>query len=270
VDGSVSSQFVTALLLVAPFLAEGLTLNLEGNQVSATYVSMTLALLQRMGVPVERRGTRIRVEPFVVTFTDAEVESDWSSAAFFFEAACMAREAELELNRLTEDSIQGDARLKDLAALFGLEGRFTCSGWNIGKSGVGQSQLDLNLCGEPDLFPALCAGAAGSGIKARFTGLGHLRIKESDRLLAMEENLLLLGADCAIYDDGFLLRRSDTLRTDGVLLNGFSDHRIVMALAVMAVRCGFVRITDAEQVAKSFPGFWDELRKLGFDVHLVP
>lgn len=269
-DGSVSSQFITALLLVGPFLPGGIVVHLEGTPVSAPYITMTLALLRNCRVKVEFEGTTIRVEHCTPCLDNLSVEPDWSSAAFFFGAASLASSADLTLEGLRDESIQGDARLTALASTFGLEGRFVEAGWSLRTGGELPVAVDLDLRNEPDLFPALCAVAAGHGVTTRFSGLSHLRIKESDRLLALEENLRTLGADCTAGPDWFLLREGNGLRQDGVLLNGFGDHRIVMAMSMLAVKCGFVRVTAAEHVVKSFPGFWDALSGLGFEVQLSP
>ena len=270
VDGSVSSQFISALLLVAPFLPHGLRVRINGEPVSAPYIAMTVAILRKCGVPVEVNGPDIRIPAAPVRFGNVVVEPDWSSAAFFFEAACLSPEASILLPGLEEISVQGDARLATFGSHFGLISRFDESGWRLEGTGRQPKAVELDLRGEPDLFPALCASAVGIGMTGRFSGLGHLRNKESDRLLAMEQNLLLLGADCSLVDDGMVLHSAQPLRTDGVLLNGFGDHRIVMAMALLATRCGYIRVTDAEQVAKSFPGFWEALGTLGYEVQLEP
>ena len=270
VDGSVSSQFISALLLVAPFLPQGLRVRTNGELVSAPYIAMTVAILRKCGIPVDVNGQDIHISAAPVRLENAVVESDWSSAAFFFEAACLSPEASIHFPGLEETSVQGDARLATLGSHFGLISGFDESGWRLEGTGRHPNSVELDLRGEPDLFPALCAAAAGMGMTGSFSGLGHLRNKESDRLLAMEENLLLLGADCSLVDDGLVLHSAQPLRTDGILLNGFADHRIVMAMALLATRCGYIRVTDAEQVAKSFPGFWKALGTLGYEVQLEP
>ena len=312
VDVSVSSQFVSSLLLIAPVLPEGLTIRMIGQQVSFSYVEMTRRIMEEFGVVVEQKGDLMivksgRYRPESIAGNSYSVEADWSSAAFWYEAAALAGSAEIRLPGLRKDTIQGDAVLAELFRPFGVETTFEKEGVVVKKAqGTEHSaqgwrdEGTLNLSSFPDLAPPLIVTCAALGIPARFTGLHHLKIKESDRLQALETELERLHipirhhchceapeypedaatASLSLRGSRVLGRRGNgiiemdeqtplgerTTVTPPVIIQTYDDHRIAMAFAMLALGTGAIRIDNPSVVSKSYPGFWEELKRVGFQV----
>jgi len=286
VDVSVSSQFVSALLLIAPLLPEGLTIRMVGDQVSFPYVDMTLRIMEEFGAVIKRNEELLLVKhgsyQAEARLTEKyTVEADWSSAAFWYEAAALAGSAELTLPGLHKNSLQGDAVLAELFRPLGVETVFESDGIRLisGKWAVGSGQLAVgswqpafDLAAYPDLAPSLIVTYAVLGIAARFTGLHHLKTKESDRLEALVKELGRLQID--IRHPAFGIIETDASQSidpapgayPQEIIKTYSDHRIAMAFALLAIRTGTIRISDPAVVAKSYPGFWEEMGRLGFEV----
>ena len=293
VDATVSSQFVSALLMIAPCLSGGLTLTLRGLPVSAPYVELTIGLMQEQGITVIREKNRIRVEPGAYSGKEIRVEADWSSAAFWYEAAALSENACLEIPGLNEKSLQGDRAVADIYRRFGVETVFGKEGVVLSRQerrkeggqggrrsgGKGGGIPSVELSRFPDLAPALIVTSSVLGVPVWFTGLGHLRIKESDRLKALETELKRLGrtilhprlsggrtASGVIgKGSGAPISPQDLADNPGPV-DTYGDHRIAMAFAPLPLRTGKIRISDPEVVGKSYPGFWEEMKRVGFRI----
>lgn len=259
VDGSVSSQFVSAMLLVEKLWIRPLTLRIDGEEVSRPYSEMTRKVVENYG--------------------KCEVEPDWSAAAFFYEVALLCPGREILLGRLTDPavSVQGDAASRDIFNLLGVEttlhddGSATLKGnasviRRMSYSGI---PLEFDLNGMPDLVPALAVGMALAGIKYRFVNIGHLRHKESDRISALQMEMEKIGFGLESGSDwlSWIGRRLPVGENETI--DSHDDHRIVMAFAPAAAKLNYVGIRSAECVAKSFPGFVAELEKLGFTAKFI-
>lgn len=288
VDCSVSSQFASALLMIAPVLTNGLTIHLTGRPVSLPYLMMTVRLMEACGIRIVYNGQTVVVGPgkYRAPAPDSrkgnhiskgmisyQVEGDWSAAAFWYEVAAFASTAVIRLDGLTPGSLQGDAVVADLFRQFGVE---TVSGGKgiVISRGVreGKKSLNFDLADYPDLAPALIVTCSALGIPAIFTGLENLHTKESDRLRALEEELTKLGRQVAVTASG-IFQVADTSGMHSVpdnetpLITGsHGDHRIAMALAPLALLTGTMRIDGSQVVAKSYPGFWEDMKRAGFTI----
>jgi 3-phosphoshikimate 1-carboxyvinyltransferase len=254
---TVSSQFATALLLIAPLFRAGLDLELEGRVPSRPYLDLTEDVLATFGVAVEHdpRGRRWRIRRGRPRPAHVTVEGDWSAAAFFFAAAALAG-GRVEIAGLSSTSRQGDRRVVEVMERAGLAVTWGADAVTAGGPVTGPVSADLGDA--PDLFPALAAVAAGGPPSSRLDGLEHLKHKESDRLSVMVSNLTGLGAEVE-HDHGSLvfttrLRHSGSSRR----VTAAADHRIAMAMAAVALVAGPLELDDPSSVQKSFPGFWDQ------------
>lgn len=264
----VSSQYISALLLIAPKLENGLELTLEGKITSIPYIKMTLALLNEIGVETTFEGNKISVEPKVNSQEPKvlTVESDWSSASYFYSIVALSQiGTEIILSSYKENSLQGDSVLAEIYTDLGVETKFENNQITLSKSGNTNLQsviLDLNQA--PDIAQTIAVTCFGLGIGCHLTGLHTLKIKETDRLEALRIELEKLGADITVTDDSLTLKISSVTERN-VAINTYNDHRMAMAFAPLALITD-ITINDAEVVSKSFPDFWNDLNQIGFKV----
>jgi 3-phosphoshikimate 1-carboxyvinyltransferase len=268
VDGSVSSQFLSALLLAAPQFENGLEMRLVGKPASRPYLMMTLELLARIGVQTGFENGLIRVgHAKSVAPQTIAVESDWSSASYFYSLAALSQTGtEIALFAFRKDSLQGDAALAAIYRSFGVETRFIGDGKIVlvkTKSGLPDT-IGLNLCDTPDIAQTIAVTCLGLGISCRLSGLRTLRIKETDRLQAMKDEMEKFGAAVSISDAELQMQPPQRLNA-GVRVSTYDDHRMAMAFAPLALKVPLV-IADAEVVSKSYRGFWDGLARVGIDL----
>ena len=268
IDSTVSSQFISALLMVAPYMEKGLTLRLEGEPVSLPYILMTLAMMRQRGVEVEREPLRIDVPHGSYTHFDQPAEGDWSAAAFWFEVSALSA-GWITLTNLPEDSIQGDRAAAKFFDCLGvtLSTEDVETGVQLCPSPEVYGRLDLDLTDNPDLAPALAVTCCLIGVPFKFVGLATLATKECDRLAAICEEMDKIGRVVEKVRDFGLEWEGKTHPVKE--LPGFSahgDHRMAMALAPVAVYLPGITIDGVECVGKSYPGYWDDLRSIGFHV----
>jgi 3-phosphoshikimate 1-carboxyvinyltransferase len=263
IRGDVSSQFISALLMVAPSLPKGLTLELTGKVGSRPYIDMTVALMAKFGVEVDVSDNIIRVAPQAYQPTELTVESDWSGASYWFAFAALAREADIRLPRLYEDSLQGDHVVRNLMEALGVravpEGDMLRL---IPRESV--STFNWDFTHSPDLGQTVAVVCAAKGIEATFSGLESLRIKETDRIFALQQELRKIGAELVEQGSRWLLRPSLSL-PDSATFETYEDHRMAMAFAPLATRMN-VTIINPLVVRKSYPGFWLDVEDAGFAV----
>jgi len=271
---NVSSQYISALLLIAPSLPKGLTLELEGVITSAPYIKMTLALLNQLGVTTSFEQNTIHVFPKeVIGDTSFVVESDWSSASYFYSLIALSNDSKVTLTSYSAESLQGDAALSDIYRSLGVDTVFNASEMTItlSKSRTKISNLiSLNLSNTPDIAQTIAVTCFGLGIGCRLTGLHTLKIKETDRLSALKIELEKLGAAVSITNDSLELEiNSDTAFSEAnsevYEIDTYQDHRMAMAFSPLALKFP-LRINDPMVVTKSFPSFWEDLSKMGIAV----
>lgn len=268
VDASVSSQYLSALMMIAPGLTEGLELSWEGEPVSMPYLDLTANIMRRLGFKVFITGDQIRIPEQSLTVLPevAKVEPDWSAASYWFAAAALAEKAEIYLPGFQEFSLQGDSIVQQLMAPLGLEQIFTGGGIRIRKAESFPAPKLINLLQSPDLAQSLIPIYAAKGKRMAFKGLQTLRIKETDRLSALGAELAKMGAEAEIGRDYFNLI-SGTRRHD-LRISTYGDHRMAMGFAVLSLQ-GPLIIEDPEVVEKSYPKFWDHCESLGFAIEAV-
>ena len=261
---NVSSQYITSLMLIASKLPNGLEIVLEGKITSVPYINMTCALLQRVGIDATFSGQSIRVLPQQsIDAKTLTVESDWSSASYHFSMVALAQSADVSINSYVTNSLQGDSVLVDIYAQLGVRATFDGHRLQLTKSGKIQSHITLDLIKAPDIAQTIAVTCYGLGVSCDLTGLHTLKIKETDRLVALQNELSKLGASIRITEDSLHL---DTRKGDivaDVAIDTYHDHRMAMAFAPLGLRVPIV-INDAEVVTKSYPSFWNDLELLGF------
>lgn len=264
INGSVSSQFTSALLLVAPTLPDGLTIRIRGKPVSASYIRMTLGLMQQAGVCAVWKNDAITVAPQNYRSEGMIVERDWSAASYWYQMASLVDETELLLKGLTNKSLQGDAIISQIALSFGVQTTFTPEGILLTKNKNVCSKLCLDFINMPDLVQTLAVTCCLNNTHFRFTGVQTLRIKETDRIAALQNELLKLGYCIKETEQGVIEWNGE--RTNAQLQVGIStyhDHRMAMAFAPAAIFFPGLQIDDPNVVSKSYPYFWNDIENIG-------
>lgn len=270
-DGGVSSQYISALLMVAPLMERGLTLRLTGRVISEPYIRLTVRLMERFGVEVRRNGPVLRVEPQEYRPVPFTVESDWSAASYWYEMALLAPGSEIGLRGLFRNSFQGDAEGAALFSRLGIGTEFTDRGVRLFRNGRRCEKLVYDFVNEPDLAQTFAATCVFTNTPFRFTGLQSLKIKETDRIEALKTELRKLGYVLTDRDGCVLTWDGERCEPEpGPRIATYEDHRMAMALAPAAlVRAEGITIADPGVVSKSYPRFWDDLREAGFVIREV-
>ncbi|TZF83813.1 3-phosphoshikimate 1-carboxyvinyltransferase [Pedobacter sp. BS3] len=268
IKGNVSSQYITALLLVAPTLPQGLDIYIEGELTSKPYVEMTLTMLEQSGIAHTWTGNTIHIDPQAFKPVTLTVEPDWSAASYWYSIAALSQEAVIELPYLKADSLQGDSRIADIMAHFGIVSTFTGKGLTIRKTDkeLTQREFDFKEC--PDLAQTVVVCCAALGHNATFTGLETLKIKETDRVKALQNELAKIGVTLTEDNETYYLDCSQKHIPEKVSIHTYDDHRMAMAFAPLALVIDEVEIEDHQVVEKSYPHYWDDLKKAGFNVQV--
>jgi 3-phosphoshikimate 1-carboxyvinyltransferase len=261
VRGDISSQFISALMMIAPRLPEGLEIELTGKVGSEPYIGMTGELMRKFGAPWTREGPVIRVSPGLYRPLQFRVESDWSAASYWFGFVALAQSANVTLSGLEKPSLQGDSVIEPLMAGLGVRSQWV-DGELILTREPSQSSLTYDFTHCPDLFQTVAVVCAAGGIQGEFTGLESLRIKETDRIAALQNELAKLGATLAETGSRWKLEPPGSL-PGRVSVSTYDDHRMAMAFAPLATRMD-VEIENPEVVAKSYPDFWTDVGAAGF------
>lgn len=262
INASTSSQFVSALMLIAPHFSKGLKIKLTGKAVSTSYINMTVRLMQNFLVDVDRKGDEIRIHPGHYFVRKMTVEADWSAAAFWYQIVAFQPGARVSLPGLRDQSTQGDRFLVNVFDSLGVETRFTDKGAELSYTGNILPEIDFDFTNAPDIVPSVMTACAALGVKGFFTGIEHLRIKESDRIECMQEELGKIGTNITKKGKGYELVPGTKVK-EHLIFNSYGDHRIAMCLAPLALLFQNVEIEDPKVVAKSYPKFWDDLESTG-------
>jgi len=266
IPANVSSQYISALLLVAPKLENGIELTLVGEITSVPYIKMTLALLNDLDIQTSFVGNVITVYPKKAVETKVmTVESDWSSASYFFSLVALAQTASVSLTSYKETSLQGDSALVDIYKQMGVISHFEENKLTLRKQeGFFYTDLNLELNNTPDIAQTIVVTCLGLGIGCHLTGLHTLKIKETDRLEALRIELTKLGANISVTNDSLTLVATKNI-TPEVNIATYNDHRMAMAFAPLGLKVPII-IDNADVVSKSYPDFWTDLKSLGFIV----
>lgn len=266
IPANVSSQYISALLLVAPKLENGIEITLVGEFTSVPYIKMTLALLNDLDIKTSFEGNVITVYPkHEVASKVMTVESDWSSASYFFSLVALAENATISLMSYKESSLQGDSALVQIYKQMGVETHFDENKMTLIKQlDFKPENLTLELNNTPDIAQTIVVTCLGLGIGCHLTGLHTLKIKETDRLEALRIELTKLGANISVTNDSLTLLASNEINHN-IKIATYNDHRMAMAFAPLALKVPII-IENAEVVSKSYPDFWEDLKKLNFNV----
>ncbi|WP_395043929.1 3-phosphoshikimate 1-carboxyvinyltransferase [Flavobacterium sp.] len=287
IDANVSSQYISALLLIAPKLENGLEITLEGEITSIPYIKMTLELLNRIGVETSFENNSIKVyHKSAIVNQQLTIESDWSSASYYYSIVALSEiGTQITLFSFKEKSIQADSILVEIYKNFGVETIFNDNNSiTISKSKIHNSQLTThNLNNSPDIAQTIAVTCFGLGIDCHLTGLHTLKIKETDRLIALKTELTKLGANISVTNDSLTLKNSSPLercskdgveknikllKNDIISISTYQDHRMAMSFAPLALKTSLI-IENAEVVSKSYPTYWEDLKSIGFNIILI-
>jgi 3-phosphoshikimate 1-carboxyvinyltransferase len=269
IEAGISSQFISALMMIGPVLKGGLTISLKGPVVSATYIEMTLSLMNDCGSGARFDGKRITVPQGAYVIDDFRVESDWSGASYWYQVAALLPGSEIMFPNLSRESVQGDSALIRIFEPLGVTSNFIEEGVVIhsGKKKPPES-YEYDFTGCPDLVQTCAVTCCSLGIPFRFTGTRTLRVKETDRIAALRNELRKVGFVLMDDPDGEWMAWDGTLceAEQDPLFVTYHDHRMAMAFAPMAINLGMAQIDDPGVVSKSYPGYWKDLEKAGFGI----
>ena len=266
IRGDISSQFISAMLLIAPYMSNGLQLDIEGEITSRPYIDMTIGVMQHYGAKVQWCDNTICVEPIPYTPREMSIENDWSAASYWYEIAATAR-TEFTLAHLSQHSLQGDRRMSEYFRLLGITTQHDKEDTMITHTAAEPDFIKLNLRNEPDLAPAFIMTCALNDRHFCIEGLDNLSIKECDRTAVIIGEAAKLGYRFTQPQQGTIAwhgERCDTVQP--IVIDPHNDHRIAMAFAPAALRHDKIWIDNPQVVSKSYPSFWEELEKAGFDI----
>lgn len=264
-QANVSSQYISALLLIAPKLENGLELILDGEITSVPYINMTLSLLSQIGVKSSFNINTIKVNPIANNQHRKSiiVESDWSSASYFYSIVALSElGTEVNLSFYKENSLQGDSALAQIYISFGVQTTYSSNTITLKKVSLHLSNVSFNLVNAPDIAQTIAVTCFGLRMECYLTGLHTLKIKETDRLLALKAELEKLGGVVQITDNSLHIMASQIIK-ENVSIASYNDHRMAMAFAPLALKTP-LKILDANVVSKSYPNFWNDLEEVGF------
>ena len=267
--GNVSSQYISALLMIGPMMEKGLELKLSGGIISRPYIDMTIGIMRDFGARVEWRGDdTLVVEHGGYVPASYVVESDWSAASYWYEimALCGDADARVVLSGLRQRSLQGDRGIADVFALLGVATEYVDGAVILTKCDAKLSALDLDMADMPDLAQTLVVTCCMMGLPFHITGLQTLKIKETDRIVALQTELAKLGFMIESKHDSELIWTGARSEPSGVPVDTYDDHRMAMAFAPATIKLGGIAINNPEVVSKSYPEYWEHLAAVGFGV----
>ena len=265
ISSNISSQFISAILLVAPKLVGGLVIELKGKLISKPYVKMTLSLLNNLGIKTSFEGKLIKVANLEkIQEKCINVESDWSSASYWYSIVAFSKRAEVRLNNFYKKSIQGDSVLVKYYKELGVDTKFVENKIILTKikDFTPPKHLTLNLVDSPDLAQTIAVTCFGLKIHCFLDGLQTLNIKETKRLNALKNELTKLGANVQVTESSLKIFEAQKLKKN-TIINTYHDHRMAMSFAPLSLKIP-ISIENPNVVVKSYPGFWDDLKKAGF------
>ena len=268
IRGDISSQYISAIMMIAPMLPKGLTIKLEGKIASKPYILMTLELMKMFGAEAQLTdNNKIIVKASKYHSSRFSVESDWSGASYWFSFVALAQQAEILLTGLKPHSLQGDNKIMEIMEPLGVNSEFTREGLLLTKKGyINHFSYDFSNC--PDLAQTVVVVCAAIGIDAEFTGLESLKIKETDRIVALQNELHKIGASLNEIDaNKWTVVQSSGIEkiSNSISINTYDDHRMAMAFAPLATLMD-IEIQHPSVVNKSYPGFWKDMEKSGFEL----
>ena len=269
--GNVSSQYISALLMIAPVLTNGLTIRLTGDIISRPYINLTLQLMNDFGVRAEWTDDhRLKVEPQAYHSIPFYVESDWSAASYWYQIVALSKEAEVTLPGLFKDSYQGDSQVAGIFRSLGVETIYKDKAVILKKNGKSVERLDYDFINQPDLAQTFVVTCALLNIPFRFSGLQSLKIKETDRMAALITEMRKLGYILHETDGSVLSWEGERCTPEEhPAIDTYEDHRMAMAFAPTCLALPEILINNPQVVSKSYPRYWEDLRQAGFIIKEV-
>jgi 3-phosphoshikimate 1-carboxyvinyltransferase len=269
-DGSVSSQYISALLLIAPTIQNGLILKLKGEITSRSYIHLTLELMKKFGVQYHWEENEITVPEQIYIARDFTIEADWSGASYWYEILSLCNSGEVFLENLQLNSLQGDANIAGWFEQFGVRSTQKENGVLLSKKVTpSPEKIEIDFIENPDVAQTMACLCVAKEIQFRFSGLKTLKIKETDRISALQTELAKFGAVLTEPELGELAwdgKIDDSIKSETQIIETYHDHRMAMAFAPMAIAGFNLQINDPMVVTKSYPKFWDDLKKVGFKI----
>ncbi len=269
IDASQSSQFISALLLIAPKLKNGLILTLKNRIVSSPYIEMTVALLKKFKVPISKHKNTYTVNSNSKSkqINKIKIESDWSSASYWYSICALSKNAIIELNFLNKISLQSDSILPELYKKLGVETKYKKNSIIIYQKKLKIKSINYDFINCPDIAQTFAVTCFGLGVCAKLIGLSTLKFKESDRIIALKTELEKMGAKLAITNNSIELKKSKPILFKGIV-ETYKDHRMAMSFTPLALVYKSIKIANPDIVSKSYPRFWKDLKSVGFSVNL--
>src|SRR5690606_34529391 len=266
IQGNISSQYISSLLLIASSLKKGLTINIEGELTSRPYVTMTLEMLKEAGIQYDFQEQSIAIKKQDFQPATINVEPEWSAASYWYAMVALAQEAHIVLPGLKKHSLQGDFAIIDIMTHFGVTSTFEKDGLHLRKSGLisKKSLFDFKEC--PDLAQTVVVVAAALRKDTSFTGLDTLKIKETDRIFALQQHIGNFGAELMADGEVYHLKTDKVFEPEQISIATYEDHRMAMAFAPLALVFDQVTIEEPQVVEKSYPTFWKHFAEQGFEI----
>jgi len=268
IHGNVSSQYISSLILIASKLENGLEIELIGKITSIPYIKMTLSLLSQLGIENNFESNFITIHSKQeIQKKVIVVESDWSSASYFYSIVALSKiDSEIKLSAYKKESLQGDSCLVEIYKHFGVETIFDENCITLKKvQETNQNTLEINLKNAPDIAQTIAVTCFAEGISCNLSGLHTLKIKETDRLVALDDELTKLGALVSVSQDSLHLESSTEIK-ENIAIKTYNDHRMAMAFTPLALKVP-IQINNAEVVTKSYQKFWDDMRQIGIKIN---
>jgi len=266
IKGDVSSQYLSSLLLIASSLKHGLTLNIEGELTSRPYVTMTLDMLKEVGIRHSWTASAIKIEPQQAQTSILYIEPDWSAASYWYSIVALSQQAHIVLPGLRQHSLQGDSAIVEIMGHFGVTSSFEADGLHLQKSELSSKKMLFDFKECPDLAQTVIVCAAAQKRNISFTGLETLKIKETDRIAALQNEIGKFGAQLIEENGYYHLQTDHVFVPDRISIKTYEDHRMAMAFAPLALIFDQIEIEEPHVVEKSYPEFWDHLKNQGFTI----
>lgn len=263
-NGGVSSQYISALMMIAPYMKHGLTLTLTGTIISRPYIHLTAELMRFFGAEVIITDNKIKVIPGEYQPKPYFVESDWSAASYWYQIVALSKDLHLELPHLYKNSWQGDAKGAELFSLLGVQTHYTKEGVTISKKEITTKKCIYNFVDQPDLAQTFVVTCCLLNIPFHFSGLQSLKIKETDRMEALKNEMRKLGYVLTDKNNSILEWNGERCEPSNEPIHTYEDHRMAMAFAPAALKIGKIEICEPHVVSKSYPDYWKDLKHIGF------
>ena len=260
--GDISSQFISALLLVAPTIENGLTLEITSKVLSKPYIDMTLGLMSEFGIEYSWENNVIKVEQQNYLAKNIEVENDWSAASFWYSFLALSKSGEIKIPNLYANSIQGDSVLSFIYSKLGIKTEFNADSIILSKTKNIAKEIELDLSNHPDLALPITVTCCGLGIKAHLMGLESLKVKESNRLECIKKELRKFNISCEIDSSSIMIKENQNIVQPTSIIECHHDHRIAMSIAPLVMKVDSIKFDDKEVVNKSYPKFWEDFNKV--------